>query len=84
MPCKESLRCLKIPAHAESTAVFRAGPAHTRHRGSSTLGILDEEMKIEHVFREYNSEADGLANEAIDAYDASIHTSGVVVNDRWF
>ena len=35
------------------------------------------------VFREFNVEADGLANEAIDSYVPAMHQTGVVVNDRW-
>ena len=40
-------------------------------------------IEVEHVFREYNVKADGLANEAIDSYVSEVHVAGVVVNDRW-
>ena len=41
------------------------------------------EVLVEHVYREYNGDADGLANEAIDAYDGTAH-NGVVVDDCWY
>ncbi len=41
------------------------------------------EIRVQHVYREFNRDADGLANEAIDSYDRSIHTNGIVVDDRW-
>ena len=41
-------------------------------------------VSVEHVYREFNSDADGLANLAIDNYRPHIHTTGVVLNDGWF
>ena len=38
---------------------------------------------VEHVYREFNVEVDGLANEGIDSYVSAMHQAGVVVNDRW-
>ena len=38
-------------------------------------------VRIEHVYREYNSIADGLANEAIDSYDNN--GDGRVVDIGW-
>ena len=40
-------------------------------------------VAVEHVYREFNSDADGLANLAIDGYLPHVHTDGVVLNDRW-
>jgi len=39
---------------------------------------------VEHVYREFNSVADALANLAIDDYRPHLHTNGVVLNDGWF
>ena len=39
------------------------------------------EITIQHVYREYNSDADSLANYAIDAHDPVLHAKGVVVNE---
>ena len=41
-------------------------------------------VAVEHVYREFNSDADGLANLAIDGYQPHVHTDGVVSNDNWF
>ena len=38
---------------------------------------------IEHVYREYNGEADSLANQALDDYISRTHTNGVVVDTEW-
>ena len=38
---------------------------------------------LEHIYREYNADADGIANEAIDAYDRLVHVSKVVVDQNW-
>ena len=38
---------------------------------------------VEHIYREFNSDADGLANYAIDKYVPHLHLDGVVVNDSW-
>ena len=43
-----------------------------------------EEVLIEHVYREFNGDADGTANETIDNYLASLHLSGVVIDEGWF
>ena len=37
-------------------------------------------VRIEHVYREFNAGADGLANYAIDDYDGS---SPVVISENW-
>ena len=41
-------------------------------------------LVIEHIYREYNSGADSLANQGIDLYDARAHVDGVVINLDWF
>ena len=46
-------------------------------------GDPSAQVWVEHVYREFNVEADGLANEAIDSYVPAMHQTGVVVNDRW-
>jgi hypothetical protein len=40
-------------------------------------------LNIEYVYREYNSSADGLANQAIDEHDPRRHVSGIVVDNNW-
>ena len=40
-------------------------------------------VRVEHVYREYNGDADGLANLAIDQYQPSIHNGGVVLSEGW-
>ena len=42
-----------------------------------------EQVIVEHIYREFNSDADGLANYAIDHYDPHLHVDGIVVNDSW-
>ena len=53
------------------------------------LGLIDRinhgsgshrRITIQHVYREYNADADSLANQAIDEYDGSLHSDGIVVN----
>ena len=39
---------------------------------------------IEHIYREYNANADSLANEALDNHDVTEHAGGVVINQNWF
>ena len=41
------------------------------------------EVVVEHIYREYNAEADSLANIAIDTYDSRIHRFGRVIWDGW-
>ena len=38
----------------------------------------------EHNYREFNANADSLANEALDNYDTLEHRAGVVINMNWF
>jgi ribonuclease HI len=40
-------------------------------------------VQIQHIYREFNAEADGLANEALDSYDTARHVGGVVISDSW-
>ena len=39
------------------------------------------QVRVEHVYREYNAIADGLANEAIDSYNGI--GDGIVVDNGW-
>ena len=41
-------------------------------------------VEVEHVYREFNANADGTANEAIDGYAQRQHLDGIVVNEGWF
>ena len=50
----------------------------TLQRASDVISI-----RVEHVYREYNSDADGLANAAIDGYSPRHHVDGVVINEGW-
>ncbi len=43
-----------------------------------------QEVVVEHVYREFNAEADGTANKAIDSYSPARHRDDVVVNEGWF
>ena len=43
--------------------------------------VLD--VIVEHIYREFNADADSLANLAIDGFDPSIHTDGRVVWENW-
>ncbi len=45
------------------------------------LGV--ENVRIEHVYREFNVGADSLANVAIDSYNPTTHRNGIVVNENW-
>jgi ribonuclease HI len=38
---------------------------------------------ITHVYRDYNAEADALANQAIDGYSAARFPNGCVIDDNW-
>lgn len=62
-----------IPIYEECLGLLQRLRART-HSG---------EVSVEHVYREYNGDADGLANEAIDAYDATA-LDGIVVDDCWY
>ena len=42
-----------------------------------------EEFTIDHVHREYNADADGTANEAIDLFQSHLHMNGIVILDSW-
>ena len=48
-------------------------------RGLNLLAALKSRIGI----RDVNTDADGLANEAIDLYNPRRHIGGVVTNDRW-
>ena len=48
-------------------------------RASSAI----DEVIVEHIYREYNAEADSLCNIAIDTYDPHIHHMGRVVWEAW-
>ena len=37
----------------------------------------------EHIYREFNSDSDGIANETIDSYQEHVHISGIVVGHNW-
>ncbi len=41
-------------------------------------------VKIEHVYRECNANADGTANEAIGGFSLHRHRNCVVVDEDWF
>ena len=43
-----------------------------------------DEFHIEHVYREYNSSADSLANEAISQAHSLANDSDVIINENWF
>ena len=40
-------------------------------------------VQVEHVYREFNSDADGIANEVLDLYDEQVHRDRVVVSVAW-
>ncbi len=42
------------------------------------------QVDIEHAYREFNCEADGAANEAIDCNQRSWHVDGIVIFAGWF
>ena len=54
-------------------------------RGLNTHSAGSEfaRVQIQHVYREFNAEADSLANEGLDAYNPRIHRTGIVVDYRW-
>ena len=43
----------------------------------------DGHVDVEHVYREFNANADGTANEAIDSYVGHVHVDGVVIDEAW-
>ena len=65
--------------------------AHLQHLYMACLDLIGilrrragpEHVQVQHIYREYNGDADGLANEAIDRYDARQHQGGVVVDLGW-
>ena len=42
-----------------------------------------ENFICEHVYREYNAVADGVANEVAALYSNRLHPDDVVINDNW-
>ena len=52
-------------------------------QGLSRVRQNVSDVRIQHVYREFNRDADGLANEAIDSFNRLLHRDGVVVDDRW-
>ena len=42
-----------------------------------------QSFTLEHVYREYNSQADGVANQVLTNYSHVLHRSGVVVDANW-
>ena len=44
---------------------------------------LVEDIIVEHIYREYNSEADALANIGIDSFVSETHANGRVVSKNW-
>ena len=45
--------------------------------------IQQHSVQIEHVYREFNADADGTANESIDSFQPQAHTNGIVINENW-
>ena len=41
------------------------------------------DFQIEHIYKEFNADADSTANETIDAYQMQIHASGIVIFKDW-
>ena len=47
---------------------------------------LDERIlycELSHVYREFNADADAIANETLDRYNSHIHADHIVINDNW-
>eukprot|EP00973_Karenia_brevis_P067904 9446944-Karenia_brevis.AAC.1 len=44
---------------------------------------LVQSFELEHIYREFNADADSLANEAIDKYQEQAGASRVVVEHNW-
>jgi hypothetical protein len=40
-------------------------------------------VRVQHIYREFNADADGLANYAIDNYIMQAHVGGVVIRENW-
>ena len=40
-------------------------------------------FELSHVYREFNADADAIANETLDLHDPRIHTDNIVINDNW-
>ena len=58
-------------------AYYERGLALSRHQS----GISVNNLKMSHVYREFNADADSLANFALDH---RTNTTPVAVNDNWF
>ena len=48
-----------------------------------SLRLRGGRVEVNHVYREFNTDADGIANEVLDSYDPRLHASGVVVSFNW-
>lgn len=47
---------------------------------------LDERIsccELSHVYREFNADADAMANETLDRYDPHLHRDRIVIKDNW-
>ena len=49
----------------------------------SELRLRGGMVEVCHVYREFNTDADGIANEVLDNYNPRLHPSGVVVSFDW-
>ena len=42
-----------------------------------------ESFVIEHVYRDFNSDADSTANETLEIFRAHLHPNGNVISESW-
>ena len=45
--------------------------------------VAPNTVRVQHIYREYNGDADGLANYALDQYNSQRHPNGIVCNQGW-
>jgi len=61
-------------------SLYEAGFNCSAHLRASAVC---DEVVVEHVYREYNGDADGIANEVLDTYNPRLHPGGIVIAEGW-
>ena len=42
-----------------------------------------EDFTVEHIYRDYNVNADATANETLDLFQSHLHANGIVILESW-
>ena len=86
--------CIRLDSYLVTQQILGQWACRTMHLGPYYEHALDLMLRlrnrpnvnglhVQQVYREYNGEADGIANEALDRYTLARHPDGRVVDEHW-